>query len=325
MKPYRRAATSVGLLALAGLGGVHRRRHAPRERGRPPRRSDHQGQPPSRHHRPVRLQVGRRDDARPERQSADEPGRQEDGPVRLRARCTRSTSTRNLDPYADIAYRVKFGNTRTLSDGNVVQDYTIKRATGASARTNGWAGTTVARGTTTTYKRTPSGSPTSSAAARPSPARATIRSSSTCRASSSSRSSSSPARPTWASSSVASPASTPSRAPTSARSPSKSRTPASVAPARPSASGRPVLSGPAAATSQVERMGRPAINTVFNNTERREGSRQPARARAMTARSTGQRPRRPDAIGNVLDANGAPRTTPAQKNGASPTSSCRTA
>ena len=48
---------------------------------------------------------------------------------------------------------MKFGNTRTLSSGNVVQDYTIKRSTGASARTNGWVGTTVAHGTTTTYKR----------------------------------------------------------------------------------------------------------------------------------------------------------------------------
>ena len=36
----------------------------------------------------------------------------------------------------------------------MVQDYTIKRSTGASARTNGWIGTTVAHGTTTTYKRT---------------------------------------------------------------------------------------------------------------------------------------------------------------------------
>src|SRR4029078_9352120 len=60
---------------------------------------------------------------------------------------------RNLNSYADLAYRVKFGNTRTLSNGNVVQDYAIKRSTGASARTNGWVGTTVAHGTTTTYKR----------------------------------------------------------------------------------------------------------------------------------------------------------------------------
>ena len=31
-----------------------------------------------------------------------------------------------------------------------------------------------------------------------------------------------------------------------------------------------------AVAQQIERMGRPAINTVFNNNERREGSRQPA-------------------------------------------------
>ncbi len=39
--------------------------------------------------------------------------------------------------------------------------------------------------------------------------------------------------------------------------------------------------------TQVERMGRPAINTVFNNTQRREGSGQPAQARPTTERSTG--------------------------------------
>ena len=40
---------------------------------------------------------------------------------------TSSTSTATSTAYADIAYRVKFGNTRTLSNGNVVQNYTIKR------------------------------------------------------------------------------------------------------------------------------------------------------------------------------------------------------
>ena len=104
---------------------------------------------------------------------------------------------------------------------HVVQDYTIKRSTGASARTTAGSGprSRTARRRPTSAR--PSGSPTSAAVARPSPVSVTIRSSSTCRASSSSRSSSSPARPTWASSSVASPASTPSRAPTSARSPSR--------------------------------------------------------------------------------------------------------
>ena len=61
---------------------------------------------------------------------------------------------RNLNAFADVAYRVKFSPMRMVAGGNVEQDYTIKRSEGASARTNGWIGTTVATGTTTTYKRT---------------------------------------------------------------------------------------------------------------------------------------------------------------------------
>jgi hypothetical protein len=60
----------------------------------------------------------------------------------------------NLDAYADIAYRVRFSNTRTTSNGTVVQDYTIKRATGADARINRWNGTVVDTGRTTAYKGT---------------------------------------------------------------------------------------------------------------------------------------------------------------------------
>jgi len=61
----------------------------------------------------------------------------------------------NLDGFADIAYRIHFGNTRTLGDGAKVQDYVIKRATGAAARLDAWTGTTVAIGHTTAYGRVP--------------------------------------------------------------------------------------------------------------------------------------------------------------------------
>jgi hypothetical protein len=61
----------------------------------------------------------------------------------------------NLNAWADVVYRVKFSNTKILSDGSVVQDYTVRRSTGASARVNAWIGTIVARGHTTAYGRTP--------------------------------------------------------------------------------------------------------------------------------------------------------------------------
>lgn len=52
---------------------------------------------------------------------------------------------------ADIAYRVKFSNLTTFSDGTNNQTFTIKRATGASARRTEWRGTTVAIGKTSRY------------------------------------------------------------------------------------------------------------------------------------------------------------------------------
>jgi hypothetical protein len=60
----------------------------------------------------------------------------------------------NGDAVADVAYRIKFGNTRHLSDGAVVQTYTIKRARHADARSDAWTGTTIAVGNTTAYGRT---------------------------------------------------------------------------------------------------------------------------------------------------------------------------
>ena len=64
------------------------------------------------------------------------------------------------DAVPDIAYRVHFSNTTLAADGAVVQTYTIKRATFADARTDAWTGTTIAVGRTTPYKRTPRVFPT---------------------------------------------------------------------------------------------------------------------------------------------------------------------
>ena len=61
----------------------------------------------------------------------------------------------NGDAAADIAYRVKFSNTRFAADGAVVQDYAIRRATGTAARRNEWTGTAYGSGGTTAYKRAP--------------------------------------------------------------------------------------------------------------------------------------------------------------------------
>jgi hypothetical protein len=58
------------------------------------------------------------------------------------------------DGVADISYRVKFGATRFASDGAVVQNYAVRRATGDSARRNEWTGVNYGGGGTTAYKRT---------------------------------------------------------------------------------------------------------------------------------------------------------------------------
>ena len=57
----------------------------------------------------------------------------------------------NGDAWADIAYRVRFYNNRTAANGAVVQDYVIKRATGSDARANRWNGTVVDTGRTSAY------------------------------------------------------------------------------------------------------------------------------------------------------------------------------
>lgn len=58
------------------------------------------------------------------------------------------------DGVADISYRVKFGATRFASDGAVVQNYAVRRATGDSARRNEWTGVNYGGGGTTAYQRT---------------------------------------------------------------------------------------------------------------------------------------------------------------------------
>ena len=59
----------------------------------------------------------------------------------------------NGDARADIAYRVKFSGRMTFSDGSNDQTFQIKRATGAAARRTEWTGTTVAVGKTSRYGR----------------------------------------------------------------------------------------------------------------------------------------------------------------------------
>ncbi len=55
------------------------------------------------------------------------------------------------DARAEVAYRVKFRNARKLNDGTVVQNYVVMYDTGKSADRNGWYGKVVARGRTSAY------------------------------------------------------------------------------------------------------------------------------------------------------------------------------
>jgi Domain of unknown function (DUF4331) len=60
----------------------------------------------------------------------------------------------NGDASPDITYRVRFGHTRTASDGAVVQTFKVRRSHGADARKNAWIGTLIATGSTTPYHHT---------------------------------------------------------------------------------------------------------------------------------------------------------------------------
>ncbi len=58
----------------------------------------------------------------------------------------------NGDATADIAYRIRFSGVQKTSGGATFQDYAIRRATGASARSDAWTGTLLATGTSSAYK-----------------------------------------------------------------------------------------------------------------------------------------------------------------------------
>ena len=60
----------------------------------------------------------------------------------------------NLDAVVDIAYRIRFSKPWTASNGSIVQGYEVKRATGSVARRNQFSGDLVASGTTTGYGKT---------------------------------------------------------------------------------------------------------------------------------------------------------------------------
>ena len=59
----------------------------------------------------------------------------------------------NGDAAADIAYRIRFSEARTVTGGAVEQTFWVRRATGSSARRTEWAGTLLATGRTTPYGR----------------------------------------------------------------------------------------------------------------------------------------------------------------------------
>lgn len=61
----------------------------------------------------------------------------------------------NLDARADIAYRLRFSKPWRAPNGSMVQSYELKRATGDQARRNQFSGTLVATGTTTAYGKSP--------------------------------------------------------------------------------------------------------------------------------------------------------------------------
>ncbi len=59
---------------------------------------------------------------------------------------------RNLDGRADLAYRIMFSGATRNTDGTVTQAYVIRRMAGAGAADNVWTGDVVAVGRTTPYK-----------------------------------------------------------------------------------------------------------------------------------------------------------------------------
>lgn len=64
------------------------------------------------------------------------------------------------DAVPDVVYRIRFSNTRLTAAGAVVQTYTVKRDRLAAARSDAWTGQTIAIGSTTPYGRSAQVSPT---------------------------------------------------------------------------------------------------------------------------------------------------------------------
>ncbi len=60
---------------------------------------------------------------------------------------------RNGDTIADVAYRIRFGSAVALAGGAVGQSFEIRRATGAAASRNEWTGSVLAQGQTTPVGR----------------------------------------------------------------------------------------------------------------------------------------------------------------------------
>lgn len=60
---------------------------------------------------------------------------------------------RNGDSFADAAYRIRFGAPVTLYDGAIGQNFEVRYATGSAARRSEWSGTHVASGKSTPYGR----------------------------------------------------------------------------------------------------------------------------------------------------------------------------
>ena len=220
----------------------------------------------------------------------------------------------NVDGLSDIVYRIKFGATRSYSTGAVVQNYAIRRDTGAAARIHQWHGQLVSVGTTTSYKGTTRIAPVvgggkSFAGPRDDPFFFDL-----------------PGFVEFKKQLLA--GSTDLgvllggfTGVDTFKGTNVSTIAIEVPNSRLGGSGKTV--GVWATTSmrsgggyhQIERMGRPAINTVFNNTsaEKEAANRlSPRDDRALDkANVIGVL----DAIGNVLDANGAPSYSTAQKNG----------
>jgi hypothetical protein len=65
----------------------------------------------------------------------------------------------NLDAKADIAYRLRFSKPWRTPSGSIIQSYEVKRATGDQARRNQFSGALVAAGLTTPYGKSPKVAP----------------------------------------------------------------------------------------------------------------------------------------------------------------------